>query len=874
MLRNRMSSSENIMFVLGNSTPSTALYSSHYTGVKGGISGVDGIDGINGNTAMINSGIDGDDNAKNISKIWTTDNVSQYLHSNNINHTSASSKSDNDRSDRTDRIRHRGISCPDRPINTTQKNSALTLQHSIDNYLNNVISEWDFSVVQLNRVAKGRPLVGLGMHLFNHDLYNWGSLLNTNSFIFMKYLSHIEMTYGDNIYHNSHHAADVVQSLHYLLQINNFSKSIKPLSVFAVLFSGMIHDYKHVGYTNSYLIKTDDQLALLYNDISVLENYHVSSAFSALRVSASDVDVDVDVDADKDKDVFDDDSSNSSLDFLKRISKNDYIKIRELVISLVLSTDLKLHFDILSEFKSLIHVLQENASLNTDNDNDNDTSLTENSVLMGMKIMLKCSDIGHPTKSKVIHLKWSRLIMKEFFEQGYKEKREGYTVSPLCDGEDIASIPKSQKGFINFLVKPLFECWYNYLCIETDVDVVKSTTDVFFYNIEKNVEMWDRWIEGVNLEDCSDVENHSANDDNNDDKGDKGDIEMGSVALNTTRTTRTTSTTSTASTMNATSTTNATNTTKKRKKSRYGIKFHPDNLTLLEKEYERALLEEYSSNTSINNPIHSTETNVAHSFESRYPENGFRNTTGTMWNDIRKSEIGVLSNDIVINDDGNAQQLANDDHADNGNSTTELNGTHIKEARQNRRSLPATVFGTFFGRGESEKQKEMQHQQQHQKQQKQQQVHEQLPNPPAQQDGARDQPTWKPPRLERGDVSQGSATSVNSTYGKSVSFGRTSAKNAYDDAEFHKSPTLTLDKSLPMDSDEELDFENVKKNVAFQELRSGSVHSPVRKFITSGAEFDVDEGIFDGSEGKDDNTRGSAGASRSSSLTSSDSNYG
>ena len=40
-----------------------------------------------------------------------------------------------------------------------------------------------------------------------------------------------------------------------------------------------MHDVKHPGYNNDFMIKKDTEIALTYNDKSVLENYHISTAF-------------------------------------------------------------------------------------------------------------------------------------------------------------------------------------------------------------------------------------------------------------------------------------------------------------------------------------------------------------------------------------------------------------------------------------------------------------------------------------------------------------------------------------------------------------------------------------------------------------------
>ena len=47
--------------------------------------------------------------------------------------------------------------------------------------------------------------------------------------------------------------------------------------------AAIIHDYEHRGVNNDFLIKSSDPLALLYNDISPMENHHLASAFMLMR---------------------------------------------------------------------------------------------------------------------------------------------------------------------------------------------------------------------------------------------------------------------------------------------------------------------------------------------------------------------------------------------------------------------------------------------------------------------------------------------------------------------------------------------------------------------------------------------------------------
>jgi hypothetical protein len=43
-----------------------------------------------------------------------------------------------------------------------------------------------------------------------------------------------------------------------------------------------MHDYGHRGVTNDFLVSTQDELALRYNDRSPHENHHASEALCAL----------------------------------------------------------------------------------------------------------------------------------------------------------------------------------------------------------------------------------------------------------------------------------------------------------------------------------------------------------------------------------------------------------------------------------------------------------------------------------------------------------------------------------------------------------------------------------------------------------------
>ena len=86
-------------------------------------------------------------------------------------------------------------------------------------------------------------------------------------------------------YHNHLHAADVTQSTHILLSSTALEEVFTPLEILAAILASSIHDVDHPGVTNQFLVNTEAELALIYNDESVLENHHLAVAFKLIQVA-------------------------------------------------------------------------------------------------------------------------------------------------------------------------------------------------------------------------------------------------------------------------------------------------------------------------------------------------------------------------------------------------------------------------------------------------------------------------------------------------------------------------------------------------------------------------------------------------------------
>jgi len=46
----------------------------------------------------------------------------------------------------------------------------------------------------------------------------------------------------------------------------------------SIIVATSVHDFEHFGVNNAYLTESKHDLALRYNDISVLENHHIGAA--------------------------------------------------------------------------------------------------------------------------------------------------------------------------------------------------------------------------------------------------------------------------------------------------------------------------------------------------------------------------------------------------------------------------------------------------------------------------------------------------------------------------------------------------------------------------------------------------------------------
>ncbi|GIL88899.1 hypothetical protein Vretifemale_16705, partial [Volvox reticuliferus] len=296
-------------------------------------------------------------------------------------------------------------------------------------------------------------------------------------------LRRVEAGYMDNPYHSAVHAADVLQTMHVLIHAAQLHVHyLDPLGLLAAYFAAIIHDYAHPGLTGDFLIATSHPLALRYNDRSPLENHHCAAAFEIL-------------------------SRHPDLDITAPLGQADRAAFRKLVIELVLATDMKQHFAILTHFNTIHHLSSNKnfAAINSSSGGNmpksapggrlanvqfellaaeggsggggtaggapvtstNSITATINAApaeaprplddaerLLSLQVVLKVADLGHLAEELDVHKRWLSALEEEFFLQGDQERERGLPISPLFD-RDKQGVSKSQVGFFEFVALPM-----------------------------------------------------------------------------------------------------------------------------------------------------------------------------------------------------------------------------------------------------------------------------------------------------------------------------------------------------------------------------------------------------------------------------------
>eukprot|EP00899_Mesostigma_viride_P024680 jgi/Mesvir1/5397/Mv15470-RA.2 len=97
------------------------------------------------------------------------------------------------------------------------------------------------------------------------------------------FLAAVHARYRNLPYHNFTHAFSVMHMAFFILLKTRAAMFLSKLEILALFISCIGHDIDHPGHNNSYEVKSQSEKALLYNDISVLENHHIAVLWTLFK---------------------------------------------------------------------------------------------------------------------------------------------------------------------------------------------------------------------------------------------------------------------------------------------------------------------------------------------------------------------------------------------------------------------------------------------------------------------------------------------------------------------------------------------------------------------------------------------------------------
>lgn len=281
------------------------------------------------------------------------------------------------------------------------------------------LRSWDFTALELERDA----LLRLVWRVFaDFDLLRQ---LDVDPQTFQTFLLAVHANYFDNPYHNFYHVVDVLQCCYYLLRcrVSHLCASLGAECIFALFIACLCHDLGHPSFGNSFLKEASHPLAILFNDTSVLENYHSLVLFSILR--------------------------QPQYDWTRTWTTSRRRHFRHCVISCILGTDMSNHFDFIRRFDATF------PSLDATGVPSDGSALSEEQRLQLCLALIKCSDISNVIRPFRVARRWGVALLNEFLLQGDYEKVLGQPVGPLND-RDTLKTGDGQYRFLTAVAAPLY----------------------------------------------------------------------------------------------------------------------------------------------------------------------------------------------------------------------------------------------------------------------------------------------------------------------------------------------------------------------------------------------------------------------------------
>jgi len=252
-------------------------------------------------------------------------------------------------------------------------------------------------------------------------------------------------------YHNWDHALGVFQMCYaFLCQERTIADEVlTPTDRLALLVGAVGHDSAHEGRNNDFEIKIQSELAIRYNDRSVLEQHHAAMLFQILKRPG-----------------------NNILQFTDQQTQANF---RKVTIEAILATDMSSHFDYLKKVTNRLSDPLGISSYSRESQADR---------IEIVNFVLHSIDIGGQCYPKELSKEWSRRLINEFIAQANDERSLGFQPAPyMMDLEQPLRQATLQKSFTENIVLPAWQIM-NKLFPSTGPLLVNLQENINEYNAE------------------------------------------------------------------------------------------------------------------------------------------------------------------------------------------------------------------------------------------------------------------------------------------------------------------------------------------------------------------------------------------------------
>lgn len=323
-------------------------------------------------------------------------------------------------------------------------------EFSVD--MSGIGSDWNYDTLGLSARTGNRSLIFVGevtVVPLSEEVFSCVESKELMRLFVRRLWAH----YLQNPYHNEAHGATVCHMAHCLFNLSGLKELSNPPELMGMLVAALGHDCGHFGRNNLFCENSGHSVAYMYNDIAVLESMHAAITIRLLATGCTDY-----------------------MGLLNTLSLEQRRAFKSTVISLIIATDMKKHFETVSKFRSKIA--------------GDDWCLKQPACRVSLgKMIMKASDVGQAAVSWDLHMEWSMRVLAEFFDQGDEELALELPISPLCDRRNY-DLCSSQKFFTDVLCRPLFE----------EIRIVapeeyRASIDALLLEMSTNTDSWREWTQ-------------------------------------------------------------------------------------------------------------------------------------------------------------------------------------------------------------------------------------------------------------------------------------------------------------------------------------------------------------------------------------------